>query len=236
MSGMGPPEMSPNWLNDMRRELLAWFSRNAPSLGELYYGALKILYEHDNFPGRVRFVCHAVRDIRNRLPDVIAGPKAGGPLQYKNRLDDIVKIWKQHGLPLDGSLPPIKVTEAESMPSISNNGVPVPRPVYMKVANLMRDHVRTRETSKEAAERLFQAIDPKNRTLEATLKPRIDNWIRSTEWFVERAHDRGQTDAEMGREELRKRFEVFEYTLSAMLREFFKTVGELDEILEEANS
>ena len=64
----------------------------------------------------------------------------------------------------------------------------------------------------------------------------IENWIKITKWFVERAHERGQKDAEMGDYELKSRFESFEWALSAMVREFFKTVEALDEILEKANS
>lgn len=68
-----------------RQELRAWFQRNAPSLGELYEGALRMFFAPE-FPGRVRFVAHAVREIRNRLPDAIAGPKIGGTFQWINKL------------------------------------------------------------------------------------------------------------------------------------------------------
>jgi hypothetical protein len=114
--------------------------------------------------------------------------------------------------------------------------VPIPIEVYRKVSKLIRDHIQTREKPKEAAQRLFQAIDPKNKDAEGILRPRIYHWIKITEWFVERAHERGATDDMMGADELKKRFEIFEAALSAMLREFFKTEGELNAILEEANS
>lgn len=216
-----------------RKDLRSWFARNAPSLGELYEGALEMVFR-GHFPGRVRFVAHAVREIRNRLPDVIVGgSKTDSLLQYKNRLDEIRKIWEKHGLPLDGSTP-TRVSEGDALPS--NDDIPVPYPVFQKVANLVRDHERARETRSEAATRLFLAIDSNNWVLEATLRPRIENWLKTTEWFVERAHDRRQKDAEMGGDELKSRFEAFEWALSAMVREFFKTVEELDEILEQANS
>lgn len=215
-----------------RKDLRLWFARNAPSLGELYEGALEMVFR-GHFPGRVRFVAHAVREIRNRLPDVIVGPKTDSSLQYKNRLDEITNIWEKHGLRLDGSTP-TRVSEGDALPS--NDDIPVPYPVFQRVANLVRDHERTRETRSKAATRLFLAIDPNNRVSEATLRPRIENWLKTTEWFVERAHDRGHKDAEIGGDELKSRFEGFEWALSAMVRDFFKTVEELDEILEEANS
>jgi len=223
---------SANYWTPLRNDLRSWFQRNAQSLGELYEGAVEILSQ-ERFPGRVRFVAHAVREIRNRLPEVIAGPKAGGTLQYKNRLDDIASAWKKARLPLDGSLP---TRESQAGPLPPNHDVGIPLRLYKKLATLVGEHLRTRERPNEAAKRMFEAIDPNNRASEATLRPRIEHWIKSTEWFVKRAHDRGKTDAEMGGDQLKKNFEVFEAALSAMVRDFFKTVDDLDEILEEANS
>jgi hypothetical protein len=99
---------------------------------------------------------------------------------------------------------------------------------------LVRDHARSRETRNESAKRLFEAIDPKNRESEARLRPRINHWIKTTEWFVKRAHDRGEIDEKMGDKELKERFEIFERALFAMVGGFFKAMEELDAILEEA--
>lgn len=218
--------------SERRIELRAWFNRNAPSLGELYEGAVEMVFR-DRFPGRVRFVAHAVREIRNRLPDVIAGPITGSQLQYRNRIDIIVDLWKKHGLPLDDVLP-TEMTYWESVRA--THLIPLPGEVHKEVVRLLRDHMSTRQKPEEAARRLFQAIDPNNAKAEATIRPRISQWLKATDWFVERAHDRWAIDVEMGDDELQSRFEDFEYCLSGMLREFFKTVEDLDEILEEANS
>src|SRR5579862_3363825 len=78
------------WTSD-RNEIRDWLDHKAPSLAELYAGAVILLYANP-LPGRVRFVAHAVREIRNRLPDAVAGPTKNQGLQYKNRLDDIVKL------------------------------------------------------------------------------------------------------------------------------------------------
>lgn len=222
----------PDYWTQQRRELRAWFERNAPSLGELYEGALEMVFRED-FPGRVRFVSHAVREIRNRLPDVIAGPKTRGRLDYVSLLDKIAEVWERHGLPLDGSLP-AKVTSSDTLPS--SNDVPIPLEVYNMIVGLVSNHVQTRESFRETVKRLFQAIDPNNSASEATLRPRIEFWIESTKWFVKRVHDRGEIDTHMDADKLQERFEIFERALSSMVREFFKTVEELDAILEEANS
>lgn len=136
-----------------RRELRAWFHRNAPSLGELYEGALKMLFI-SNFPGRTRFVAHTVREIRNRLPDVIAGAKTSGMVHYKNRLDVISKDWRRAGFSLDGTIPVSFITKQE-LPSAD---IPVPRMLFEKIAILIKDHVDRREKPEEAAIRLFEGI------------------------------------------------------------------------------
>ena len=104
-----------------------------------------------------------------------------------------------------------------------------------KIASLVEDHIQAREKPYEAARRLFQAIDPNNQDAEATLGPRIQQWLDCTEWFVKRAHVNGSTDDQIDAQ-MRRQFEVVETTLSALVRGFFKTLEELDEILEDANS
>jgi len=220
-----------NYWTDARKELHSWFDKNAPSLGALYEGALQILFS-DAFPGRVRFIAHAVREIRNRLPDVIAGPKTNKRLDYVSRLDTLAKKWQEAGFPKDGSQP-IKVTAGDALPVTD---IPIPRSLYSKIESLVRDHIKTREKPPEAARRLFQAIDSKNQNAESALRPRIQQWLECTKWFVAQVHDNGSTDERIDAKEIQKQFEIFETTLSALVREFYKTLEELDEILEEANS
>jgi len=224
--------LQPNFWTRERQELYLWFERNAPSLGELYKGAVEMVF-NEIFPGRVRFVSHAVREIRNRLPDVIAGPVSTNQVQYINRLDDLSKIWKKEGLSLDGSLP-IKVTNNEQIPLIKEVTIPVK--IYKEIAKLIRDHEEARKKPYEEFRRLFQAVDPRNKEAEATLRPRIDNLLKNTEWFVARTHDRGKVDAEMDGNELKKNFEIFERALLAIIGSFYKTLEDLDEILEETNA
>src|SRR5437899_126098 len=76
----------------VRLEIRAWLYRNAPSLAELYEGAVLLLYAHP-LPGRVRFISHAVREIRNRLPEATSGVKGLPRLDYTSRLDKLAKQW-----------------------------------------------------------------------------------------------------------------------------------------------
>jgi hypothetical protein len=232
----GRPAMPPgrslqSYWTTPRLEIRAWFQRRAPSLGELYEGAVIMVFD-DKFPGRTRLVAHAIREIRNRLPDVIAGPRASGQVQYVNRLDKIAHEWRRARLDTEGSLP-AGVTDGQQMPSID---VPVPRGLFLSVASLLSDHLEAREKSIEAARRLFEAISPANQELRDRLRIPIQQWHEVTQWFVKRVHDSGIQDDDVDIQEFQGRFELFETALCALLRGFYSTVEGLDEILEDANS
>lgn len=221
--------ISEEYWTTQRIDLSDWFQRNAPSLGELYKAALMMIYD-GNFPGRTRFIAHAVREIRNRLPDVICGVKRGR-VEYVNRLDELWRQWIKSGLNLD---------DPDSQPTTSARQVPekyvsVPFPLFRKVSDLVREHVEKRETQRQKAARLFEAISPGDQDLLDYLRPVIFQWLEVTDWFVGKAHDSGVQDNVTDEKELNERFELFEMSLGTLLRGFFKTIEGLDEVLEDAN-
>jgi len=227
------PTQSEIFWNPARLELRAWLHRNAPSLAELYEGAVRLIFEMP-LPGRVRFISHAVREIRNRLPDAISGIKGGENLQYKNRLDNLAKVWQRHGYRLDGSFPDtISFSQQETVPQPDIN---VPNILFRLIADLIRDHTNTREKPLEAAIRLFEGCAPENQQIRDTLRPRVQQWLEITDWFMHQTHDSGTIDANCDESELRRKFELFENTLVALIRGFFVTLEEIDEILEDTNS
>ena len=87
----------------LRRENAKWLRSNAPPLAEVYEGALKILFA-PGFPGKLRFVAHAMREIVNRLPDALGAAKASH-IDYADRCSRIETDWVKHGLPTDGTVP-----------------------------------------------------------------------------------------------------------------------------------
>lgn len=222
--------ISEDYWTSQRIELRDWFRRNAASLGELYEASLIMIYD-GNFPGRTRFIAHAVREIRNRLPDVICVAKRG-KVEYVNRLDELWHQWTKSGFTLNGSETQ-SITSNQRMPETN---VSVPLPLFRKISDLVREHVEKRETQKEKAARLFEAISPEDQSSRDNLRPVILQWIEVTEWFVGKAHDSGTQDNVIDEKELSERFELFEASLGALLRGFFKTIEGLDEILEDANS
>src|ERR1700723_1529884 len=89
----GPVPDNSRWTRN-RQELLEWLSKTSPSLAELYKGAVELLFGQ-SVAGFSRFVSHAVREIRNRLPSVVSGAASGGRLDYKSRIDDLAVQWKR---------------------------------------------------------------------------------------------------------------------------------------------
>ena len=217
----------PSCWTPTRIEIKAWMRRNAPSLAELYEGAVTLLYIN-RVPGQIRFVAHAVREIRNRLPDTISGPTKKRPrLDYTNRLDGIVKLSGAEMLIADvgGNTAPKNTTT-----------INIDRKLASEFAKLIQDHITTRTKPLDAARRLFESIAPDNTPLPETLIPVIQQWFNTTEWFMKRAHDPGCTDEYDHEQEFRHHFSIFESTLAALIRPFFDTLEDLDAILEDANT
>ena len=217
--------------NSHQLELKNWFKSHAASLGELYEGALAMLYI-DTFPGRTRLVSHCVREIRNRLPDIIVGTVTKkSKFNLNNQLEDLMKDWLKAGFSYkktDGAFATAQET--------STFDITMPQPLVDKTTLFFKEYVETKETNKEAALRLFAGCSPCHTDEIDSLRPQAIQWFEVTEWFMKLAHDGGKQDQEIDIQEFRKKFELFEVSLGALLRGFFKTKGSLDEILEETNS
>ncbi len=227
------PSLEKTYWTPARQELHAWLYRNAPSLAELYEGTVRLLND-SILPGHVRFVSHAVREIRNRLPDVISGAKGDGQLQYKNRMDDLSKAWQKAGFSIDGLLLSSFLSDGTNISPSPD--IQIPRDLFIKIATLIKDHETTRTKPEDTAIRLFEACAPENHQSRDTLRPVIIQWLEVTNWFEKRNHDSGRVDADCDSIELRRQFDLFESALGALVRSFFSTTDELDGILEDANS
>jgi hypothetical protein len=205
-------------------------------LAELYEGAVLLLFDAP-IPGYTRFVAHAVRETRNRLPDVTSGSNSRRQLDYKGRIDDLVVVWKEAGLATDGTFPGSNLAEVPT--AAVSQETPLPRKIVVMVASLVTDYEATREMRMDAATRLFEGVVPENQKFRDTLRPVIMQWLEITEWFMKKAHDSGATDMGVDLGELQKKFDLFEITLLGIVRgftAFFATTKEIDEILEDANS
>ena len=214
-----------------RRELLEWLGKTSPSLAELYKGAVDLLFGRP-VAGFSRFVSHAVREIRNRLPGVVSGTGSSGRLDYTSRIDDLSAQWKKAHISIEA-----KPSEDGRTPStIEASGVLLPRKVARKVEGLIADHDAARQRPQDAAIKLFEGVAPSNQRFRDRLRPVVLQWMQVCQWFMERTHESGYTDADIDLPEFKKNFELFESTLLAIVRgvsTFFDNTDELDAILKE---
>lgn len=235
-NGTTPPTIPPNgaigspW-NPSRLELRDWFQREAPSLGDLYEGAVELLYQ-GKLPGRIRLIAHAMREIWNRLPDYLTGERVGKRLDYVSRVDTIEKKWNEHRQMNSTSA-------SQSNPvSPSSQYIPIPLDLYNELDLLISDHGATRQRPLDAARRLYEGLDPQNTTkMGDALRPVLLQWVEITRWSVAHAHDSGQgkRDGDYNWDEIRGKFELMELALRSIVGAFFVSVKELDEILAETN-
>jgi hypothetical protein len=230
-SALEAPAAEAGYWTGARLELATWMHRYAPSLAELYRGAVRLVYGPP-IPGRVVLIAHAVREICNRLPERVSGTEGEGRLDYPSRLDKLARQWERAGLDLQGAIP-----AGHAVPPDADLGpspdVAVPGPIFAFLAELVRHHVRAREKPLKAAKRLFSAAVPEGGSVAA---PVIDQWLNIRKWFQARDHDSGRVDADFDEAELRVQFELFERSLLAVARPFYATLDELDAILEHANA
>lgn len=92
------------WWTPERAALCRWFERSAPGLAPVYQSAVRMAID-ETFPGRVWFVAHAIREIRNRLPDALAGEVAASHTDYPNLARSVHARWVEDGWPADGTRP-----------------------------------------------------------------------------------------------------------------------------------
>jgi hypothetical protein len=230
-SPLGSSDLSTCWTPE-REAIKLWLSSYAPSLAELYEGAVKLVFEYP-IPGHSHLVGHAVREIGNRLPAVIAD-YSFGRLEYNIEIDLILLQWKAAGLGMDGTNPFVSAADETDKEELQNE-VKLPVTLVRAIGLLLSKHAATSKKPYERAEALFCAVSPENRKFVDAVRPSLLQWVSIIKWFMNRTHV-GTKQRTIDAEELRTKFELFETCLTVITRKFFETTDELDAILKEANA
>src|ERR1700679_2804132 len=126
----GPVPGNGDWTRN-RLELLQWLGKTSPSLAELYKGAVELLFGR-RVAGFSRFVSHAVREIRNRLPGVVSGTGSSGRLDYTSRIDDLGAQWKKARISV-GAKPS---EDGKAVSAVEASEVVLPRKVARRIESL----------------------------------------------------------------------------------------------------
>lgn len=206
----------------MRTELFAWFCDRAPSLAPAYAGAIRLLAAPE-FPGRVHFISHAVRDICDRLARALNAEVTFPRVQYEDGLDEVSMVWPR-------SLP-----GGASPDAASNEVIALPVAAARLVHDLVAAH-RERQTRPDAYELLFRQlmqIEPEGASVNERL---VESFRQTRKWFMRLAHARHDKEPEVEESELRRRFADFELMLHGFAGRFHTTATPIDAALERANA
>ncbi len=207
-----------------RLELLSWFGQKAPSIAPAYEGAVRLLYTPD-FPGRIHFVCHVVRDIYNVLPQILDGvTRVSAGEAYPPILAKLQQHW-----------PSVGTSFVESDSASIQDIVPISRITYKIVDKLVRKS-RDITSQKTTGESLSRILCRENPTEDVHIPLRlIEGFDTARKWFVSRAHLVHTIEKLPADDGLLEQFEAFEKTLFSFVGQYFSGTRELDDILQQAN-
>ena len=187
-----------------RRRILNWLEAKAPALAPVYEGAVRMVLDHE-FPGRVRFVAHAVREIWNRLPDEIA-PKPGAPrTDYSHLTDEIAARWE----------------EEEELPDTyrpTGLGQFVSIDFLKAVAELLEGRRNAFQNKQTKVERLFTT------TVDSPpMEYNVKQWTDIHGWAVRLVHVGTKPTRAKDEESLVEHFQAFEEGLIAIMNRHYKS-------------
>jgi hypothetical protein len=216
-----------------RQSIKDFLQKNAPPLADLYEGAVIMLSE-GTIPGRERFICHAAREICNRLSDYLLKDESSSMpdgydkkkkdkrrIEYSHEIDEIAKNWAI----------PFSLTSIEPI-----EGIPIPRRTFEQIDSLIKRHKEVSQRQKEKAFRLFEYFSKGDPSLRSILHPVIRQWMDMARWVQRTAHDAGDIDNLPDFQDVRIHFELLETSLASLVSPFYHIAGGLDDILEDTNN
>ena len=199
-----------------------WFRNNAAPLAEAYEGAIRLLDDGD-FPGRIHFIAHAVRDIADRLVFVLDPQVESRRVQYENEMDGIEKSW-----------PELQSIEELTDGSTARDTVAIDCRLASKIDSLVRAH-RERRQRPSNYELLFRFLVRQEPSFAGVNQRLVSDFRSVREWFMVLTHLRKGRPPEVDETKLQTQFRRFEGILHSFVGDFFTGTAALDEILQKAN-
>lgn len=180
-----------------RRRILRWLEAKAPALAPVYDGAVRMTQEPE-FPGRVHFVAHAIREIMNRLPDAIDnGGKSFHRTNYTALVNNIDNCWKE--------------------------GKPPTADCRKEVEVLLQEHQTIDTKNRDKAQKLYRTFtqsEPSSQT--------IETWTQTRKSSEKRVHVRNKPMNSSDDKEIVETFEELEKILQSLLSRLYEDVDELE--------
>lgn len=211
---------------ERRRQLHGWFEQAAPNLAPLYAAAVRMTSDID-FPGRVVFVWHAIREIRNRLPDALAGGVRASLVEYGSLTGEIARRWVEDGWPEDGAIALTSAAEPSGMGPVRHE---ISDGLLLAVARLVASHALLPNRNRANAVRLLEGVAG------STVPPyAVRAWVQRGRRAHKLAHVHNKPSASEDEASLAEQFAAFEADLMAIASRSYENMNDLDAILEAAN-
>jgi hypothetical protein len=214
-----------------QERIAQWLQNRAPELGEVYKAAVRLIGDA-SYPGRCQLICHAARDICNRLPDLVCGLIVQDNLH--KQLNTLSELWSRHKLETRelGQLSSQAPDGAEAV----TREIAVPLDVFRQLDLVIKHHRQVPTIIRARATRMYEIVAPENIGRAEVTRPLTDQWMDLKRWFHGHAHA-GLTDRSVDEQELQNKFGTLEAHLSKVAgEEFYEGVEVLDEILEDTNA
>ncbi len=216
---------------DERVTLRQWLEDQNPCLGETYAVVVEMLYGRW-VPGYACFVCHGVREIGNRLPDVVLASGTSPWLDYRVRMEPIAIRWRRAGVP-DALM--VGVSGAGDPLQSPAPHIPVPRKLVEIIGELVDAHSAVRDENMDRAVRFFEYFMSSERLGSDIIRAKARVWRDTVDWFAKQAHLSLKGSSVIAHNDLLTCFDAFESPLASLSTGFYETLDKLDAILDEAN-
>jgi hypothetical protein len=172
-------------------------------------------------------MAHALRDMRNRLPNAIAGSVKGSKTEYSVLAAQVTQCWREDGLPGDGSSP---VPAGHEASAEGPARLEVSATLIAAVGELVSGHLAIEPRKKESARRLWEAIGG-----QPVPDYAVRIWLDATNRAEKFAHLREKPLTAEDEEEFEQIFNPCERALVAMANKSYENMDEIDAILDFAN-
>jgi hypothetical protein len=213
-----------------QEQIATMLGQEAPPLRDVYTAAVRLLAD-TSFPGRIKFICHAGRDICTSAP-LILGIERSRRADTTTILKEIEEVWRESGLERIGVSSSL---QSPPDPSVLAPDIPIPPHIFRMLQSLIEEYRLGKLNKTEQTISFLRKVAPEVGDQIELLAPQFATWDSLRDWFQEHTHAgvEVQTWAE---EELQSRFTLLEKFLLTVNQTFYEGVGDLDEILAQANS
>lgn len=212
-------------LDARQRAVAGWLEEQKPELGGTYRVARILLGsapEAGSERTRVLLICHAMREVINRLPTAVT--------LGRGSLDRRVVANHKGSTDQVRGLPKLRVEYPDMDLSLDAENVPVPRDVAVAFDSLIDAAVyEDQRRLSDLAAFLTDDANPKH--------PAVREWRGLSEYFTKWAHLRDKPDESVpSDEELARKIRVFEDHVDAIRLAFFASKGVVEDLLAAANT